>query len=114
MSEVTRQTPSDVDALERRLQRLGLSGREDDWTDRYVLCEHILEPTVARARQRFEAIARFSRDMIAHRWVKTRETRELADPKRVYYLSLEFLIGRMLQQNIINMAADGLIERALH
>lgn len=58
-------------ALERRLNRLGLSGKEDEWTDRYLLCEHLLDPPSAAARQCFEAVARFSRDMIAHRWVKT-------------------------------------------
>src|SRR5262249_25588557 len=100
-------------ALERRLHRLGLTGQDDGWTDRYVLCEHVLDPAAARARQRFEAIARFSRDLIAHRGVKTRDTRESADPKRVYYLSMEFLIGRMLHHNIMNMSADDLIERAL-
>ena len=31
-------------ALERRLKRLGLTGDEDDWTDRYLLCEHVVEP----------------------------------------------------------------------
>ncbi|MEP7245004.1 MAG: glycogen/starch/alpha-glucan phosphorylase, partial [Gammaproteobacteria bacterium] len=101
-------------ALERRLQRLGLAnGKEAVWTDRYLLCEHILEPQLAPARQRFEALARFSRDMIAHRWVKTRHARERDNPKRLYYLSLEFLIGRTLNNNIVNMAAHPVIERAL-
>src|SRR5215467_5821781 len=83
-------------ALERRLERLGLTGREDTWADRYVLCEHVVDPPSARARQRYEAVARFTRDLIAHRWVKTREARERSNPKRVYYLSMEFLIGRTL------------------
>jgi starch phosphorylase len=108
----TTSTPADL-ALERRLGRLGLTGKEDEWTDRYLLCEHLVDPPTARARQRFEAVARFSRDLIAHRWVKTRETRERANPKRTYYLSMEFLIGRMLNNNIRNMAADPVIERAL-
>ena len=106
-------TPDTEEALDRRLQQLGLSGREDDWTDRYLLCEHLVEPAQARARQRFEAVARFMRDLIAHRWVKTRETRERLDPKRIYYLSMEFLIGRALNNNLINMAADPLIDRAI-
>src|SRR5262245_42194073 len=100
-------------AMERRLERLGLTGKEDAWTDRYLLCEHVLNPATARARQKFEAIARFSRDLIAHRWVKTRQTREKANPKRVYYLSMEFLIGRTLDNNLVNMAAHPLVERAV-
>jgi starch phosphorylase len=107
-----RAVPLDA-AMERRLERLGLSGKEDAWTDRYLLCEHIVEPASARARQRFEAVARFSRDLIAQRWVKTRESRDRANPKRVYYLSMEFLIGRTLNNNLVNTAAHPLVERAL-
>src|SRR6185312_9350138 len=44
---------------------------------------------------------------------KTRQTREQANPKRVYYLSMEFLIGRTLDNNLVNMAAHPLVERAL-
>jgi starch phosphorylase len=102
-----------TEALARRLKRLGLTGDEDDWTDRYLLCEHVVDPAMARSRQQFEAVARFIRDLIAHRWVKTRQTREQANPKRVYYLSMEFLIGRTLNNNIINLAADPLVQRAL-
>ncbi len=100
-------------ALERRLKRLGLTGDEDDWADRYLLCEHVVDPASARPRQRFEAIARFIRDLIAHRWEKTRLAREDANPKRVYYLSMEFLIGRSLNNNIINVAAAPFVQRAL-
>ena len=88
---------TDDNALERRLDRLGIR-RDDDWVDRYLLCDHLVDPQLASSRQRFEAVARFSRDLIAHRWVKTRQAREAANPKRVYYLSMEFLIGRTLQQ----------------
>jgi glycogen/starch/alpha-glucan phosphorylases len=45
--------------------------------------------------------------------VKTRLTREQANPKRVYYLSMEFLLGRTLNNNIINLAAAPLVQRAL-
>ncbi|HEY7058187.1 MAG TPA: glycogen/starch/alpha-glucan phosphorylase [Vicinamibacterales bacterium] len=103
----------DDHALQRRLHRLGLNGTDDEWTDRYLLCEHLLDPSTARPRQRFEAVARFVRDLLAHRWVKTRNTRETADPKRVYYLSMEFLIGRSLQNNVMNLAVDPLVARAV-
>jgi starch phosphorylase len=100
-------------ALERRLHRLGLTSNDDAWADRYLLCENFVDPPGARDRQRFEAISRFIRDLIAHRWVKTREARDQANPKRVYYLSMEFLLGRTLSHNIINLAADPIVKRAL-
>src|SRR5262245_53655304 len=112
MSKIAQAARSN-DALERRLKRLGLAGDDADWTDRYLLCEHIVDPASARSRQRFESVARFIRDLIAHRWVKTRKTREEANPKRVYYLSMEFLLGRALQNNIINLSADPIVESAL-
>ncbi len=113
MQQTTERASLTEAALERRLKRLGLTSSDDEWTDRYLLCEHVVDPATARARQRFEAIARFARDLIAHRWVKTRETRERARPKRIYYLSMEFLIGRALNNNIMNIAADPFIERAI-
>jgi glycogen phosphorylase len=100
-------------AMERRLDRLGLTGREDIWTDRYLLCDHMVDPKTAKVRQKFEAVARFTRDLIAHRWVKTREARERSNPKRVYYLSMEFLIGRTLRNNIMNLAAEARVQQAL-
>jgi starch phosphorylase len=100
------------DALERRLDRLGLT-ENDKWTDRYLLCEHLVDPPAARPRQRFEAVARFIRDLIAHRWVKSRQVRTSNNPKRICYLSMEFLIGRMLSNNILNLAADPLVKNAL-
>src|SRR5262249_20404491 len=113
MPETDEHATASATALERRLKRLGLASDEDDWTDRYLLCEHFVNPTTARPRQRFEAISRFIRDLIAQCWVKTRHAREEANPKRVYYLSMEFLIGRTLSNNIINLAADPFVERAL-
>jgi starch phosphorylase len=100
-------------ALERRLERIGLAGKEDEWTERYLVCGHLVDPQQARPRQRFEALSAFVRDLVAHRWVMTRQAREEADPKRVYYLSMEFLIGRTLSNNLINLAAEPVIARAL-
>src|SRR5499427_6773244 len=114
MAEPTDRFPVAIDAaLERRLRRLGLTSDDDAWTDRYLLCEHFVDPAAAPSRQRYEAIARFIRDLIAQRWVKTRLAREQANPKRVYYLSMEVLIGRALSNNIVNLAAQPVVERAL-
>ncbi len=100
-------------ALQRRLDRLGLAGREEDWADRYLLCNHLVDPPSAKSRQRFEATSRFIRDLIAHRWAKTRHARLEADPKRIYYLSMEFLLGRTLRNNMMNLAAEPIVRRAM-
>jgi starch phosphorylase len=100
-------------ALERPLENIGLTGKADDWAERYLKCEHLVDPTLARPRQRFEAVARFVRDLLASRWIKTRQSRERDNPKRVYYLSMEFLIGRLLSNNINNLRADPLVQTTL-
>ena len=100
-------------ALARRIERLGLAGQEDHWTERYLLCQDLVDPVDADSRQRFEATCRFIRDLIAHRWVKTRRAREQAAPKRIHYMSMEFLLGRTLRNNIMNLAAEPLVRHAL-
>lgn len=100
-------------ALARRLERLGLADHQEQWTERYLLCEHLLDPPLANSRQRFEATARFIRDLVAHRWAKTRSVREQAAPKRIHYLSMEFLLGRTLRNNMMNLAAEPLVRNAL-
>jgi starch phosphorylase len=97
----------------RRLERLGLTGHADQWTERYVLCEKLVDPAVAEPRQEFEATSRFIRDLVAHRWAKTRREREHAEPKRIHYLSMEFLLGRTLRNNMMNLAAEPLVRHAM-
>jgi glycogen phosphorylase len=99
--------------LERRLARLGLSGQEDHWTDRYLLCNNLVDPLTARARQKFEATCRFIRDLVAYRWVRTRRARDQANPKRIHYMSMEFLLGRTLRNNIMNLAAEPIVHQAM-
>ena len=100
-------------ALKRRLERLGLTGHEDSWVDRYLLCNHLLSPSSATSRQKFEATGRFIRDLIAHRWNKTRMAREQTESKRIYYMSMEFLLGRTLRNNMMNLAAEPIVRHAL-
>jgi starch phosphorylase len=100
-------------ALARRLDRLGLAGQDDHWAERYLLCQHLIDPLEADAREQFEATCRFIRDLIAHRWVKTRRAREQASVKRIHYLSMEFLLGRTLRNNIMNLAAEPLVRHQL-
>src|ERR1700734_3960545 len=100
-------------AMARRLERLGLAHHEEQWTERYLLCQHLADPALATPREKFEATSRFIRDLVAHRWVSTRQAREHAAAKRIHYLSLEYLLGRTLRNNMMNLAAEPLVQRAL-
>jgi starch phosphorylase len=53
----------------------------------------------------FQALAFAVRDRLMERWFATQDTYYRSDAKRVYYLSLEFLLGRLLVSNVINLGA---------
>jgi starch phosphorylase len=100
-------------ALQRRLERLGLSNKPGQWAERYLLCEQLVDPLSSTTREEFEATSRFIRDLIAHRWVMTRRARAQSDPKRIHYLSMEFLLGRSLRNNLMNLAAEPIVREAM-
>jgi starch phosphorylase len=77
--------------------------------ERYLSCDHVADPRSASARERFEAIARVLRGQLTERWLKT--ARAHIGAKRVYYLSMEFLIGRSLVNNVVNLMAEPLIRQ---
>ncbi len=51
------------------------------------------------------------RDLLSHRWIETEQTYQTRNVKRVYYVSLEFLMGRSLANNITNLALDPVWQR---
>src|SRR6266851_1911938 len=88
-------------------------GTENALYERHLLFDRVIDPKVATARERFEAFSRSVRDILAQRWVLTKETYDHANPKRIYYLSMEFLIGRSLANNVTNLLLDPIVRQAV-
>ena len=79
------------------------AGTDDALYERHLLFDNGVALEAATARDRFEALARSVRDILSQRWLLTEKTYEQQNPKRLYYLSMEFLIGRSLQNNVSNL-----------
>ncbi len=80
-----------------------------DMYERHLLFDNGYDPIVTNARQRFEAFARSVRDVLSQRWALAHKTYHEANPKRIYYLSMEFLIGRSLANNVTNLLLDPML-----
>jgi glycogen phosphorylase len=74
--------------------------------ERHLTFDQVIPVDSATSRDRYEAIARSIRDAFAERWLRTEQTYREHNPKRVYYVSLEFLMGRALANNITNAQLD--------
>jgi len=88
-------------------------GTEDALYERHLVFDRAIDPKVASARERFEAFSHSVRDILAQRWVQTKNTYEQQNAKRIYYLSMEFLIGRSLANNITNLLLDPVAQHAI-
>ncbi len=87
------------------------SGTDEALYERHLLFDSCVDLAAATARDRFEALARSVRDVLSQRWLLTEKTYEERNPKRLYYLSMEFLIGRSLANNVTNLLLSPLTEQ---
>jgi len=87
-------------------------GTENAFYERHLIFDRVIDPKVATAREKFEAFARSIRDILAQRWVLTKKTYDRENAKRIYYLSMEFLIGRSSVNNVTNLLLDPLVQHA--
>jgi len=88
-------------------------GTDSALYERHLLFDNAIEIGAATPRDRFEAFARSVRDILSQRWVLTEKTYELKNPKRLYYLSMEFLIGRSLANNVSNLLLVNAVQEAI-
>jgi starch phosphorylase len=104
--------------LEKLLEQYGcgpiqFTGTGDALYERHLMFDNVVDAAALGPRERYEAAARSVRDILSQRWLRTDNTYERENPKRVYYLSMEFLMGRSLANNIMNLLLDPVTKRVV-
>jgi glycogen phosphorylase len=84
----------------------------DGLYQRHLHFDNVADETSIGPRERFDAAARSVRDILSQRWVLTEKTYDQKNAKRVYYLSMEFLLGRSLANNFTNLLLDPIVTEA--
>ena len=78
-------------------------------------CKSLYRKNIEEANQQevFQAVSYAVKDIIIDKWIATHKQYDKDDPKMVYYMSMEFLMGRALGNNMINLCAYDEIKEAL-
>ncbi|CAK6953837.1 glycogen phosphorylase%2C muscle form [Scomber scombrus] len=74
----------------------------------------VKDRNVATKRDYYFALAHTVRDHLVGRWIRTQQYYYEKDPKRVYYISLEFYMGRTLQNTMVNLALENACDEATY
>uniref|UniRef100_A0A8D3E2P7 Alpha-1,4 glucan phosphorylase n=1 Tax=Scophthalmus maximus TaxID=52904 RepID=A0A8D3E2P7_SCOMX len=74
----------------------------------------VKDRNVATRRDYYFALANTVRDHLIGRWIRTQQHYYEKDPKRVYYISLEFYMGRTLQNTMVNLALENACDEATY
>uniref|UniRef100_A0A8C6TPF6 Alpha-1,4 glucan phosphorylase n=1 Tax=Neogobius melanostomus TaxID=47308 RepID=A0A8C6TPF6_9GOBI len=74
----------------------------------------VKDRNVATKRDYYFALANTVRDHLVGRWIRTQQHYYEKDPKRVYYISLEFYMGRTLQNTMVNLALENACDEATY
>lgn len=82
--------------------------------NRHLHCTLVKDRNVATKRDYYTALAHTVRDHLVSRWIRTQQSYYEKNPKRVYYLSLEFLTGRSLSNTMINLGIGNSCDEALY
>ena len=80
---------------------------------RHLCCTLAKDRYSATDRDRYYALALAVRDQLVERWIATQQAHHKRNVKRVYYLSLEFLIGRLMGNNVINLEMEDICRAAM-
>ena len=83
----------------------------DGLYERHLQFDNVIDDSDVNSRERFEAAAHAIRDLLSQRWVRTEKTYEQQNAKRIYYLSMEFLLGRSLSNNFTNLLVDPVVSQ---
>jgi starch phosphorylase len=110
-------TPVEAETVEKLRRQYGcgtveFAGTDNALYERHLTFDNVVGLAAASPHDRFEAFARGVRDILSQRWVLTESTYAQQNPKRAYYLSMEFLLGRSLANNVTNLLLDSLAKEA--
>ena len=82
--------------------------------NRHLHFTTVKDRNVASTRDYYFALANTVRDHLIGRWIRTQQHYYEKDPKRVYYISLEFYMGRSLQNTMVNLALENACDEAMY